>query len=140
MSNARSPLPRRPGAPLLAPLLAFFLALLLSACGPAPENVVQEYYKAVAGNRADVAVKMFSLQDVKANDMTAVQGKLMMIVGEQYSRIQGEGGLKSVTTKVVEQKDDTATIEAEVTFNNGKSQKDTIHLVKEKNGWKIQLR
>ncbi|MDR1423871.1 MAG: DUF4878 domain-containing protein [Azoarcus sp.] len=115
--------------------------LVLAACSPsAPEDVVKDFYKAVADNRVDDAVAYFSLQDVKENDLTVVKGKLQMVVGERYSRIQDNGGLESITTEVVEQQDDTARVKVELKFKNGKTKNESARLVKDSGKWKMHLK
>jgi hypothetical protein len=118
------------------------LALALSACGspPSPENTVQSYFKAVDGNRVEEAVDLFSLKDVKQNDLTMAKGKLQMIVGEQYSNTKKAGGLESVKTKLVEQKEDTAVVEAEIRYKNGRIRTEKLTLVKESGAWKLKLK
>lgn len=114
-------------------------ALALAGCGASPENVVEKFYKAVADNRAEDAIAHFSLKDVKENDMTAAKGKLIMVVGEQYSRIQSKGGLDSIKTSLVQQEGDRASVKVELKFKDGSSTEETMKLIKE-DGWKIFLR
>jgi hypothetical protein len=118
-----------------------FCALILAGCGTAsPEGTVEKYYKAVAANRVDEAVSCFSLKDVKENDLTAVKGKIQMVVGNQYSTIQKAGGLDSIATHTVKQDKDTAEVEATVKFKDGTTQKETFPLTKDGSDWKILLR
>jgi hypothetical protein len=118
----------------------FMLALMLCACGQSPESTVQDYFDAVAANRVEDAVNFYSLKDVKENDLTMVKGKLQMIVGEQYSRIEGNGGLASVKAKLVEQKDNEATVEVEISYKNGETSTEQIPLLKESGRWKLYLK
>jgi hypothetical protein len=118
----------------------FMLALMLCACGQSPEGTVKDYFDAVAENRVEDAVNFYSLKDVKENDLTMAKGKLQMIVGEQYSRIGENGGLESVKTKLVEQKDDEAKVEVEISYKNGQTSTDQIQLTKESGRWKLYLK
>jgi len=123
---------------------ALLAVALLTACGsPAletPESVVRSYIKAVAENRAEDAIKYYSLKDIKESDLTAAKGKLMMIVGKQYSEIQRKGGLDSVSTSLVSEKDNIATVKLELKFKNGKTESNTMKLAKEDGKWKIRLK
>ena len=124
----------------LSVLWMSLFALALVACStPTPEDVVRDFYKAVAGNRIDEAVGYFSLVDVKENDMAAAKGKLQMIAGELSSRIATNDGLDSVTTTVVEQTDETARVKVELKFKNGKTLDESHDLVKDSGKWKIEL-
>jgi hypothetical protein len=114
-------------------------ALVLAGCGSSPEGTVEKFYKAIADNRVEDAVAHFSIKDVKENDMTAVKGKLMMIVGEQYSKIQSKGGLDSIKTSLVQQEGDKAVVKAELKFKDGTSKEETVKLVKD-GDWKIFLK
>ncbi|MDR1462565.1 MAG: DUF4878 domain-containing protein [Azoarcus sp.] len=115
--------------------------LVLVACSPStPEDVVKDFYKAVADNRVDDAVAYFSLKNVKENDLTTMKGKLQMVVGDTYSRIQNNGGLESITTELIEQQDDTARVKVELKFKNGKTKNESTRLVKDSGKWKLHLK
>jgi hypothetical protein len=117
-------------------------ALTLAGCSaPSPENTVEKYYKAVAANHVDEAVSCFSLSDVKeSDDLTAVKGKLQMIVGDHHSKIQKKGGLDSIATRTLKQENNSAEVEATVKFKNGETKKETIRLSKDGSDWKLVLR
>ncbi|MDR1275958.1 MAG: DUF4878 domain-containing protein [Candidatus Accumulibacter sp.] len=121
---------------------ALALTLALSACSSSqsPEGTVESYFKAVDANRVEDAVKLFSLKNVKESDLTMAKGKLQMIVGEQYAKTKAAGGLESVKTKLVEQKENTAVVEAEILYKNGKTRKEKLTLTKESGGWKLLLK
>jgi hypothetical protein len=116
----------------------FMLALMLCACGQSPEGTVKDYFDAVAENRVEDAVNFYSLKNVKENNLTAAKGKLQMAVGAQHARIENNGGLASVKTKLVEQKDDEAKVEVEISYKNGQTKTDRIQLVKESGRWKLR--
>ncbi|GHU11391.1 hypothetical protein AGMMS50225_16810 [Betaproteobacteria bacterium] len=131
-------------APFARKLLLLWIslfALALTACSSAsPEDVVKNFFEAAAANRVDEAIEYFSLRDVKENDLTAAKGKLQIIVGQTYSNIQKNGGLDSITTTLVEQKEDTARVKVEIKFKNGKSSDQHKNLVKDSGKWKIVLK
>jgi hypothetical protein len=125
---------------LAAFLGAFCVFTLLAACSSqTPESVVNDYIKAVANNRVDEAVGYFSLEDVKESDLTAAKGKFQMIVGEQHSNMQENGGLNSVSTVLASKDDNTAQVDVEMKFKNGKARKETFSLVKESGKWKVRI-
>ena len=131
-------------APFARKLLLLWMslfALALTACSSAsPEDVVKNFFEAAAANRVDEAIEYFSLKNVKENDLTAAKGKLQMIVGQTYSNIQKNDGLNSITTTLVEQKEDTARVKVELTFKNGKSHSQHSNLVKDSGKWKLALK
>jgi hypothetical protein len=129
--------------------IAFFFRLfitcllgsLLIACGKSsPEGTVKDYLDAVANNRVEEAVAFYTLKNVKENDLTMAKGKLQMIIGEQYSKIQTAGGLQSVETKIIRQENDKATVEAHIVYSDSKEDTARFNLVKEDGGWKIQMK
>jgi len=127
---------------LAAFLGVFFISVLVAACSPqTPESVAKDYIKAVADNRIDEAVEYFSLENVKENDLTMVKNmKFHMIVGEQYSRIQSNGGMESVSASLVDRKDNLARVDVEIKHKNGKTRNDTLHLIQESGKWKVRLK
>ena len=129
-------------------LAAFFGAFcaftLIAACSSqTPESVANDFIKAAASNRVDEAVGYFSLENVKENDLTAAKGKLLMIVGQLYSSIQSEGGLDSVSSTLVDnngKNDNTARVNVEMKFKNGKTKTEHFILAKESGKWKIKIK
>jgi hypothetical protein len=117
----------------------FLLAFLLCACGQSPEGTAEAYLRAVAENRVEDAINFYSLKDVRENDLTTARGKLQMIIGEQYSRIKARGGLKSLTTNLVEQEGNEAKVEVEIRYENGDTEKANFRLTKESGDWKLHL-
>jgi len=130
------------GAQRLAAFLGvLFASVLLAACSPqSPESVAESYIKAVANNRVDEAIGYFALGDVKENDLTAVKGKIQMIVGGQYSKIQESGGLDSVSTSLIDKKDNQARVKAEIKYKNDKIDNQTFNLIQESGKWKIAIK
>jgi len=118
----------------------FFASVLLAACSSqTPESVTESYIKAVANNRIDEAIGYFALDDVKENDLTAVKGKLQMIAGEQYSKIQESGGLDSVSSSLIDNKGNSAHVKVEMKYKNGKTDDTTFNLIQKSGKWKIIL-
>ena len=130
------------GRKLTALLGTFFAFALLAACSSqSPESVASDYMKAAANNRVEEAIGYFALGNVKENDLTAVKEKLQMFVGEQYSVIQDNGGLDSVSTNLVEKNEDStrAIVMVETKFKNGQSKQERMTLIQESGKWKIRL-
>ncbi|WP_084224446.1 DUF4878 domain-containing protein [Stenoxybacter acetivorans] len=125
---------------MLAVLLAL-TALSLSACADKkPEAVVEQFYQAVFDDKTDEAMSYFSLADVEENDMTAVKGKLQMVIGGMSSGAKKAGGLQSMKTTVLKQEEAYAEVETEFTFKNNDVEKKITKLVKEDGKWKIALK
>ncbi|MCL2345606.1 MAG: DUF4878 domain-containing protein [Desulfobulbus sp.] len=120
--------------------MLFAFAILAACSSQTPESVAKNYIDAVAANRTEEAIGYYSLKDVKENDLTAVKGKLQMIVGQQYSSIQEHGGLDSVVTTLAKQDGNTARVDMELKFKNGKTKKDRLNLIQESGAWKIVLK
>lgn len=117
------------------------LALLCAACSSSPSDTVTEFYKAVAKGDSKTAVTFFSQEDVKPEQKTQVDGKLMMIVGELKSKMDAKGGLDSVEiNKTTENADKTVTVDYTVKYKNGTSKKEDMTLAKEGSAWKIHLK
>jgi hypothetical protein len=115
-------------------------ALVMTACSaPAPEDVVKDFYKAVADNRTEDAANFFSLKDVKGSDLTAVKAKIMMVVADFQSRIQKHGGLDSVTTTLVKKEGGTARVNVEIKYKDGKTEKQSMKLEDASGKWKIVM-
>lgn len=125
----------------LSVLWVSLFALCLAACGPSPDSVVQDFYKAVADNRADDAISYLLLEDVKENDLSDVKEKIQgMFINILHKRIEAGGGLESVDVTVVEKKGDAAKVHAEVKYKNGTDEGGDFDLVKNAKGeWKIKL-
>jgi hypothetical protein len=120
--------------------LSLFTLALAGCSSSTPTDVVQDFYKAVAANKVDAAVAYFSLRDIKESDLTAAKGKMQMVVGNAHSKIENQGGLESVTTTVIEQKDDIVRVKAELKFKNGVTNDEYFTLEKDGGNWKIRLK
>ena len=125
----------------LAVLLgAFFAFALLTACSPqTPESVVSSYIKAVASNNVDEAMGYLALGDVKGNEFTQTRGKIRGMLDSQYSAIQENGGLDSISTKLINKNDNIAHVKLTMKYKNGKTESGDMTLVKESGEWKISL-
>lgn len=123
--------------------LAAGLSLGLVGCfgGGGPEGVVREFYGAVAKGDAEQATKFIALKQVSANEMMMAKGKIQMMVGEGKARIEANDGLAKVD--VLEQKlsedGESAQLQVQVTYKNGKTSSSRMKMVKEEGGWKIRL-
>ena len=117
------------------------LTLMVNCSSQTPESVAGNFVSAVANNRVDEAIGYFSLEDVKENDLTTVKGKCQMIVGEMYSEIQKDGGLDSLKSNLAnnDKSDNTARVDVEMKFKNGKTKTERFTLVKESGKWKIKV-
>jgi hypothetical protein len=113
----------------------------LTACfGSGPAAVVQGFYGAVAEGNVDKAMTFLALEQVSANEMMMVKGKLQVALGISKQKIDANGGLAGVQLlEETEQGEGRLRVKVEVKFKNGKTETDYMNLVKEKDGWKIKL-
>lgn len=121
--------------------LAAVVALGLTACfGSGPEATVQGFYGAVAEGNTDKAMGFLALESVSANEMVMVKGKVQMMVAAGKTQIDANGGLQGVKiTNQQEQGENAVRVQLEVLFKNGKTDTDSMNLIKQKDGWKIKL-
>ena len=81
-----------------------------------------------------------ALESVSANEMIMVKGKVQMMVAAGKTQIDANGGLQGVKiTNQQEQGENAVRVQLEVLFKNGKTDQDSMNLVKQKDGWKIKL-
>jgi hypothetical protein len=115
-------------------------ALLMTACSaPAPEDIVKDFYEAMADNRIEDAVNCFSLKDVKGSDLTAVKGKVTMLAADFQSTIKKRGGLDSITTTLVKKEGETAQVDVGIKYKDGKTEKQSMKLENSSGKWKIVM-
>jgi len=113
---------------------AVFMVMLLTACSRSPEGVTKAYFKAVADNRIDEAIGYYSLDRLKGGD----NKKIQTMLADQHSKMQKKGGLASISTALVGQKDAFARVSYELKFKNGETDRGAFDLAKESGQWKIQ--
>jgi len=112
----------------------FFVSVLTAACSSdTPEGVVKGYITAIANNRIDEAIGYFPSETGKDQD----GGAMRRDQETGYSWVQDRGGLDSVLTSLVDNKNDTAHVKAEIKFKNGETENATFALSKESGKWKF---
>lgn len=121
--------------------MAAVVALGLTACfGSGPEAAVQGFYGAVAEGNTDKAMGFLALESVSANEMVMVKGKIQMMVAAGKTQMDANGGFQGVKiTNQQEQGENALRVQLEILFKNGKTDQDSMNLVKQKDGWKIKL-
>lgn len=121
--------------------LAAVVALGLTACfGSGPEAAVQGFYGAVAEGNTDKAMGFLALESVSANEMIMVKGKIQMMVAAGKTQMDANGGFQGVKiTNQQEQGENALRVQLEILFKNGKTDQDSMNLIKQKDGWKIKL-
>ena len=121
--------------------LALAAPLGLSAClGGGPQATVEGFYAAVAQGDVDQAMTWLALEQVSANEMMLVKGKLQVALAVSKEKIDANGGLGSIKLlEQTEQGDNRMRVQVQVTFKNGKTDTEYMDLVKQKDGWKIKL-
>ena len=125
----------------LTALLLLFLPLILHGAPShdSPEHVVQKLYRAVAENNADAYMSCFSFKGFDQNDKKIMQLQLKEVLSITHEKLKEDGGLQSVKTGILERKGNTARVEAVVTSGSGQSGTETLTLIWEEGGWKIDL-
>ena len=81
-----------------------------------------------------------ALESVSANEMIMVKGKIQMMVAAGKTQMDANGGFQGVKiTNQQEQGENALRVQLEILFKNGKTDQDSMNLVKQKDGWKIKL-
>ena len=125
----------------LTVLLLLFFPLILH-CTPtpdSPEYVVQKLYKAVADNNVDNYMSCFSFKGFDQNDKKMMQSELKLALNITHQKLLEDGGLQSVKTGILSKEGNVARVTATVTAGNGQTGTETISLIRENDGWKIDL-
>lgn len=113
--------------------------ILLSACSnETPESFSKHFFEALATGKTDKAINMFSLDEVKENEMTTARGKLMMVVGGMQSYINQNGGLKSVDIMSVQEYPEYVGVHVRLQFGNGTQKNEILKLTHQDGDWKLK--
>ncbi|MGQ0333212.1 DUF4878 domain-containing protein [Halomonas elongata] len=125
-------------------LASALILLMVSACGAStdtPESSLTAFYEAVAKNDAKTALEHVSLADIKESEMGVAREKIKMMVGNFHAKAEEKGGIEKVEVLNVATNEEKteAEVEVQVTFGNGKSEKNTDDMVKEDGEWKISF-
>src|SRR5262249_2699508 len=107
----------------------------ITACAPGPKDVVEKFYRSVESGNINDALDQVSPRAIQAFG----RAKLQQAIISQNAAIKQAGGIKSVDFQGEQISGDIAKVPVKVTMNNGQIQQQTVTLVKEQSGWKIDL-
>jgi len=119
---------------ILVIMLVFVLAVSVG-CSAGPGTVVEKFFKALEGGEIDEAIGYLSSRAVQ----TLGADKWRSALAEMSRQIEAEGGMGEVKVLNEIENGDIATVEVELTDNNGNSDTETFNLVKEDGDWKIDI-
>ena len=127
--------------PRLMSLFLLCLPLVLY-CAPthdSPEQVVQKLYKSVIDNSFDSFVSCFSVKGIDQKHLKRVPELLREMFDATHMKLQCRGGLQSVETTVLKRETNVAVVSVRVTSVDGWADTGTTNLIREEDGWKIDL-
>lgn len=113
-------------------VLAFFLALFLSACGSGPNSTAIDYTRAVAEGHHDAAISMMDPAMLAMGD-----GKIKAALGVQKGMIDTNGGIKNIAVDNEKTEGDRALVALKVQYGNGSSDIQNVALKKIDGKWKV---
>jgi len=120
---------------ILLILMSVFLVLFLTGCSSGPDGTVKAFFKALDAGKVEEAVGYLSSSTLS----TLGHDKWRSALASAAKEMQDKGGLSSI--KIVDKSvhGDVATVTVKLTFGDGSSETDTIHLLKEDGDWKIDM-
>lgn len=119
-------------------LLLLALLLPLAACGGSgPSAVVERFTTSVASGNVDAALPLLSSQ---VRGMFGEQ-KLRMVLAQGATSAREHGGFEGVNilSETISEDGQTAVVRAESSYGNGRKDATDFNLVREKDGWKINM-
>ncbi len=125
--------------------LSLFCAFFLIACGAAmsaPEEVAVQFTRfANEGKVNEMIGLMAGFENAKPDEISAVRGKLQMMLAASAEETQKKGGIKTVRVnpekKTTMTDENTAQVSVEILFENGTKTTDELTLIKENGKWKV---
>ena len=116
-------------------VLGFLATVVLTGCSSGPKATVEDFYSAVEAGKTSEAAELLS-----ANTRQLLgPAKLQQAIVASNKEIKASGGVDSLKILDEQVTGDIASVNAQVTYNNGKVQSEVVNLVKEDGAWKINL-
>jgi hypothetical protein len=120
--------------------ILLFLGLLLplaSCADRGPSAVVERFSASVASGDVDRALPLLSSQ---MHGMFGEQ-KLRMVLSQGVTQDRERGGVRefAILSETISEDGQTAVVETESTYGNGRKETGEFNLVREDDGWKIQM-
>lgn len=117
-------------------------ALTAAGCGSSsssPEGAVEGLYKSLAANKVDEAAGYFSARHMGQNaQATRMQEYLRTVLAQAAPQLQ-QAGLAGVKILDTQRDDPVASVTAEVSLKDGRTQQVRYSMTKEDGGWKAVL-
>ena len=118
------------------PILMFaFFALFLASCSSDPVGTVKAFFKALDAGEVEEAVGYLSSSTLS----TLGHDKWQSVLASAAQEMQNKGGLSSIRIVDKSVHGNMATVTVKLTYGDGSSETNTIHLLKEDGNWKIDM-
>jgi len=105
-------------------LLILMMGVLIG-CSQAPDDIVKDYFTAIAKGDEEKAMSFVSLMRAETQNMPYAKGNLQRRIRETKQLIDGNGGLKKIEFRKVEiEEDKYAHVDYRLVFNNGRDYQD----------------
>lgn len=114
---------------------ACFCTIFVLACaGSSPSSAVKSFYRAIGEGKTDDALGLLSEQTI------STVGKEKLLSGLQGATRDAlaKGGIKEVEITNEQVANEIANVTAVIKYGNGTAETETIKLVKETMGWRLQ--
>jgi hypothetical protein len=118
--------------PLWTALL--LISLAWAYVGSSPTSAAKAFYAAVGSGKTDDALGLMSQQTIA----TIGEPKLRAGIQGASQKVMAKGGLKDVEITEEQSNGDIASVKAILKYGNGTQETETLQLVKEKGGWRLQ--
>jgi hypothetical protein len=119
---------------LFAGTALLLISLAWACAGSSPASAVKAFYRAVSDGKTDDALGLLSQQTIA----TIGEPKLRAGIQEAAQEAMAKGGLKDLEIAEEQSNGDIATVQAILKYGNGTQETETLQLVKEKGGWRLQ--
>ncbi len=117
----------------LIPVL-LWAALTCACAGRSPSSAVKAFYDAVANGETDDAIALLSQQTVAM----VGQDKLRAGIQEATRKALEKGGIQDLQITDEKVAGEVATVAVLVKYGNSTEETETLQLVKESGGWRLQ--
>jgi hypothetical protein len=116
---------------ILAILLAFGLATLLTACGGSPKSIAEDFYKNVAAGKTKEAVALMNPRTVGLLG----EPKISAMLGEVSKKYAAAGGIDKIEFSDEKEEGDSYSASVTIHLKNGETQPDHVEMSKVDGKW-----
>lgn len=117
--------------------VSLFLGLIGCNAFDSPSNVVKKFHKYAAEGKVNDAYDLFSKDGKRLLDQWAGGASFLT---KETDKIRNKGGIKTIEIIKEATTGDIATIEYQITFGNGTTEKHKENLIKEEGKWRIAVK